>query len=92
MNNAYEKVSVEQAAKELNVGVETLHSAMEQQTLPMPLGYCVKHDSRTAYVIYRGLLEQFKALIEGKGGTYEPQKNSICKTLTSPDAIKSDKC
>ncbi len=63
--NPFELVKLEQVAKELNTSAETIRSAMEQNTLPYPLGFCVKHDERTAFFVYRGLLEQFKEKIKG---------------------------
>lgn len=63
--NPFETVKPEQAAKELNVSADTIRGAMEQNALPFPLGFCVKHDNRTAFFIYRGLLEQFKSKVRG---------------------------
>lgn len=65
MSNAFENVSVEQAAKELNMDINTLRDVLEQGTYPFPLGYWVKHGERRAFWIYRGLLDQAKAKIEG---------------------------
>ena len=66
--NPFEMVNPEQAAKELNTSASTLRSAMEQKTLPFPLGFYVSHDSKTAFFIYRGLLEQFKEKVKGEKG------------------------
>lgn len=66
MKDPFEILNTEQAAKELNVSPLALRSAIEQGTLPFPLGFYVEHDSRTAFFIYRGLLEQFKEKIRGE--------------------------
>ena len=60
--NPFELVKPEQAAKELNTSADT----MEQNTLPFPLGFYVSHDNRSAFFIYRGLLEQFKMKVRGE--------------------------
>ena len=52
--NPFELVKPEQAAKELNTSADTIRSAMEQNTLPFPLGFYVSHDNRSAFFIYRG--------------------------------------
>ena len=39
--NPFELVKPEQAAKELNTSADTIRSAMEQNTLPFPLGFYV---------------------------------------------------
>ena len=44
--NPFELVKPEQAAKELNTSADTIRSAMEQNTLPFPLGFYVSHDNR----------------------------------------------
>ena len=61
-----EDTVTEQAAKELNTSADTIRSAMEQNTLPFPLGFYVSHDNRSAFFIYRGLLEQFKMKVRGE--------------------------
>lgn len=66
MNNLLEQVTVEQAAKELNLDVNALRDVIEQGTFPFPLGCWVKHDERRAFWIYRGLLDQAKAKICGE--------------------------
>ena len=60
--NPFELVKPEQAAKELNTSADTIRSAMEQNTLP----FYVSHDNRSAFFIYRGLLEQFKMKVRGE--------------------------
>ncbi len=65
MMDPFEILNTEQAAKELNISPLTLRSAIEQGTLPFPLGFYVEHDNRTAFFIYRGLLEQFKEKVRG---------------------------
>ena len=64
--NPFELVKPEQAAKELNTSADTIRSGMEQNTLPFPLGFYVSHDNRSAFFIYRGLLEQFKMKVRGE--------------------------
>ena len=66
MENSYEQVSIETAAKELHMDAMTLREVIEQGTFPFPLGYWIKHEERRAFWIYRGLLNQAKAKIEGK--------------------------
>lgn len=66
MENAYEQVSIDTAAKELHMDAMTLREVIEQGTFPFPLGYWIKHEERRAFWIYRGLLNQAKAKIEGK--------------------------
>lgn len=65
LKDPFEKLNADMAAKELNVDVETLKSAMIQGTLPMPLGFYVQHKCRASFVIYRGLLDQLKTMIAG---------------------------
>lgn len=69
MSNPFEQVSAEEAAKELNMNVDTLREAMQQGTFPFPLGYWIQRDQRRAFWIYRGLLDQAKDKITGNGGT-----------------------
>ena len=52
--------------RDLNTSADTIRSAMEQNTLPFPLGFYVSHDNRSAFFIYRGLLEQFKMKVRGE--------------------------
>ena len=89
--NPFELVKPEQAAKELNTSADTIRSAMEQNTLPFPLGFYVSHDNRSAFFIYRGLLEQFK-MKEGKI-TIRKQVNNMDRdnkreiTISIPESI-----
>ena len=58
--DAMERVTTKQAASELNMDLETLQYLMRQERLP--IGYAVK---REAYIIYRGLLDQYKKTVRG---------------------------
>lgn len=55
-----ERVSVKEAAEELKLNQEMLRYMMQADKLP--IGYAIKkpNSQRWAYVIYRGLLEQYK--------------------------------
>ena len=44
---------------------ERKQDVYKRQTLPFPLGFYVSHDNRSAFFIYRGLLEQFKMKVKG---------------------------
>ena len=60
MLDPMERVTVKQAAGELNIDQLTLRYQMEKGKLP--IGYAVKREGkkRAVYVIYRGLLDQYK--------------------------------
>ena len=60
-----ERVTTKQAASELNMDLETLQYLMRQERLP--IGYAVKREGakRGAYIIYRGLLDQYKKTVRG---------------------------
>lgn len=60
-----ERVTTKQAAKELNMDLETLQYLMRKDRLP--IGYAVKKDNakRSCYYIYRGLLDAYKKQIAG---------------------------
>lgn len=60
-----ERVTTRQAAKELNMDLETLQYLMRNDRLP--IGYAVKKDGkkRTSYYIYRGLLDTYKRQLRG---------------------------
>ena len=64
-DEAMERVTTKQAAAELNMDLETLQYLMRQEKLP--IGYAMKREGkkRTVYIIYRGLLEQFKMQVAG---------------------------
>lgn len=67
MENGLQRVTAEQAAKELNMNIESVYYLMQQGRLP--IGYALKRDNakRYAYYIYRGLLDAEKERIaEGK--------------------------
>lgn len=61
MGKNVERVSVKEAAKELKINQEMLRYMMQADKLP--IGYAFKKPGslRWVYVIYRGLLEQYKA-------------------------------
>ena len=63
--DAMERVTTKQAASELNMDLETLQYLLRQERLP--IGYAVKREGakRGAYIIYRGLLDQYKKTVRG---------------------------
>lgn len=63
--DAMERVTTKQAASELNMDLETLQYLMRQERLP--IGYAVKREGakRGVYIIYRGLLDQYKKTVRG---------------------------
>lgn len=63
--DAMERVTTKQAASELNMDLETLQYLMRQERLP--IGYAVNREGakRGAYIIYRGLLDQYKKTVRG---------------------------
>ncbi len=64
--DAMERVTTKQAAEELNMDLETLQYLMRKERLP--IGYAIKREGkkRSVYIIYRGLLDQFKHQIAGE--------------------------
>lgn len=74
VNDVLEQVSVEQAAKELNLDKDALRDVIEQGTFPFPLGCWVRHGERRAFWIYRGLLDQAKQKIAGDDKNTESAK------------------
>lgn len=64
-DEAMERVTTKQAAAELNMDLETLQYLMRKEKLP--IGYAMKREGkkRTVYIIYRGMLEQFKRTVAG---------------------------
>lgn len=64
-DKAMERVTTKQAAAELNMDLETLQYLMRKEKLP--IGYAMKREGkkRTVYIIYRGMLEQFKMTVAG---------------------------
>mgnify|MGYP000044644074 FL=1 len=62
---AMERVTTKQAAAELNMDLETLQYLLRKEKLP--IGYAVKREGkkRAVYIIYRGLLDQYKNQIAG---------------------------
>lgn len=71
MSSPLEQVTVEQAAKELNIDTLALRDILEQGTFPFPLGCWVRHGERRAFWIYRGLLDQAKRRIAGDENWWE---------------------
>ena len=67
-NDAMQRVTTKQAAAELNMDIETLQYLLRQERLP--IGYAVKREGakRGVYIIYRGMLDQFKKSIAGGEG------------------------
>lgn len=65
IEESMERVTTKQAAKELNMDLETLQYLMRKERLP--IGYAMKREGkkRTVYIIYRGMLNQFKESIAG---------------------------
>lgn len=53
-----EKVTAQQAAKELHIGILTLYGLMQENKLD--IGYAVKLNSKWAYHIYRKPLDELK--------------------------------
>lgn len=62
----YEIIGAAEAAGELGLDPTTLRDVIEQGTFPFPLGYWIEHGTRRSFGIYRGLLDQAKARIEGR--------------------------
>ena len=65
IEESMERVTTKQAAKELNMDLETLQYLMRKERIP--IGYAMKREGkkRTVYIIYRGMLNQFKRSIAG---------------------------
>ncbi len=65
IDKAMERVTTKQAAAELNMDITTLQYLMRAERLP--IGYALKQEGkkRTAYIIYRGMLDQFKKKVAG---------------------------
>ena len=61
-----ERVKPKQAAKELNMDIETLHWQMQKGKLP--IGFVKKKDKATrhSYYIYRGALDEYKRKLAGE--------------------------
>ena len=62
---AMERVTTKQAAAELNIDLETLQYLMRKERLP--IGYAIRREGkkRSVYIIYRGMLDQYKKSIAG---------------------------
>ena len=60
-----ERVTTKQAAKELNMDIESLHYLLRKDRVP--IGYALKKEGkkRFAYYIYRGLLDAYKKQLNG---------------------------
>ncbi len=61
-----ERVTTKQAALELNMDIDTLQYLLQNDRLP--IGQAIKKDGkkRFSYYIYRGLLNQYKAFLDGQ--------------------------
>lgn len=61
-----ERVNTKQAAKELNMDIETLHWQMQKGKLP--IGFVKKKDKATrySYYIYRCALDEYKRKLAGE--------------------------
>ena len=55
-----ERVKTKQAAEELNIGIDSLQYLMQMEKLPIGFAYKKPGCKRYFYVIYRGLLNQYK--------------------------------
>ena len=55
-----ERVKTKQAAEELNIGIDSLQYLMQMEKLPIGFAYKKPGSKRYFYVIYRGLLDQYK--------------------------------
>lgn len=62
-NNGLERVSTRQAAKELNMDVESVQYLMRNERLPIGFAMKKEKSTRFTYYIYRGLLEAEKERI-----------------------------
>nr|DAY69804.1 MAG TPA: hypothetical protein [Caudoviricetes sp.] len=62
-----ERVTTKQAAKELNMGIESVQYLMRQNRLP--IGYAMKKEKATrfTYYIFRGLLDAEVQRLAGGG-------------------------
>ena len=60
-----ERVTTKQAAKELNMDIESLHYLLRKDRVP--IGYALKKEGkkRFAYYRYRGLLDAYKKQLNG---------------------------
>ena len=58
--NPFELVKPEQAAKELNTSADTIRSAMEQNTLPFPLGFYVVMITEVHFLYTEGYWNNLK--------------------------------
>ena len=63
-----ERVTPAQAAKELCMAVDTLRYTMIHNPDRLPIGYVFGRDKckRHTFIIYRGLLDEYKQKIIGK--------------------------
>lgn len=61
-----ERVSTKDAAKELNICIDSLQYLLQHEQIPIGYAYKREKTSRYTYVIYRGLLDQYKkSILEG---------------------------
>lgn len=64
MEDALNKVTTAQAAKELNTTILDVQEGLIQKELPIGYAHKRRGRSRYHYVIYRGLLDSYKKKIE----------------------------
>jgi hypothetical protein len=61
-----ERVTTKQAAKELNMGQETLQYMMRLNRLPIGQAVRKEGNKKYTYMIYRGLLDNYINVLSGK--------------------------
>lgn len=61
-----ERVSVRQAAKELNMDMDAVRYLMLEDRLPIGTAVKKQGKKRAAYYIYRGLLDEYKKRLQGE--------------------------
>lgn len=64
--NKLERVSVKQAAQELNLTPDQVRLRMQYEMLPIGEVFRRKHGKRYQYTIYRGLLDKYKRYLSGE--------------------------
>ena len=62
--NTLSRVTPKQAAKELNMDIDTFYYLMQKERLP--IGFALKKDGnrRYSYIIYRSMLDAYKKTIK----------------------------
>jgi len=72
-----ERVKPVQAAKELNVDIETLHFLLREGSLPIGHAFKREGKKRYTYIIYRGLLDAHKKKISGGDKEAESEEKEL---------------